>query len=173
MRPLSKSVPSPHVLLRIHRSLSRSVTWLTFDLRKYLPKSFNTADYAASYCLGHIPWNIELPASFIDIAQELNESYRNTFQDDSQFIRLVPHLDQIAFNARRTALAQGFAIRRTTAINSIGIVDRYIQHTYGDIVTVQDVALNCDFDIGPSFFFFHYLDFPRPNASSVLLWRWN
>ncbi|KAL4959817.1 uncharacterized protein BDV14DRAFT_158815 [Aspergillus stella-maris] len=128
------------------------VTWLTFDLRKYLPKPFNTTDYAASYCLGHMPWNIALPAPFIDIAQDLNESYRNTFRDDSQFIRLVPHFDQIAFNARRTALAQGFAIPRTTAINSIGVVDRYIQHTYGDIVTVQDVALNCDVDIGPSFF---------------------
>ncbi|KAL4786988.1 hypothetical protein BJX76DRAFT_354603 [Aspergillus varians] len=62
------------------------MTSLNFDLRPCLPKPYTTSRYAASVYYTPLPFNMEPLDSFLETARIINQSYRTTFRDDSQFV---------------------------------------------------------------------------------------
>ncbi|PYI10692.1 hypothetical protein BO78DRAFT_450480 [Aspergillus sclerotiicarbonarius CBS 121057] len=119
------------------------ITTGQFNLRDYLPK--RAAQYAASLYYTMVPLHLESPGSFGDTSQAVNQYYRTTFRDDTTLLPLVPHLTRLWCAGSQTPEMQAAPVPRDAVPSSLGVIERYLQRSYGDgTVTVRDFMMATD-----------------------------
>ncbi|KAL4752192.1 hypothetical protein BDW72DRAFT_202432 [Aspergillus terricola var. indicus] len=136
------SIPSPHY-----------VTQVPFDLRKYLPKPYDSAQYAAAVWYSSLPFHLDLPASFWDTVRALNEFYRTSFRDDPALRLMTPHYNRSLEILAGSEEYQNAPIPHDALPSSLGAIERYVQRVYGSAVTVRDLMVGLDVVLGLSVFF--------------------
>ncbi|KAE8418857.1 hypothetical protein BDV36DRAFT_252857 [Aspergillus pseudocaelatus] len=135
-------------------TLSRYVSLGLFNLRPYLPKPYNTGEYGASVYYTPLPLDLDLPTQFWETAHALDKYYRTTVKDDPEILPLHTHMTRVLSQAIQLPEYQG-PIPGDAQISSLGIVERYVQHTYGSTVKVLDVKMGVDIVLGMSMFFIY------------------
>ncbi|KAB8217709.1 hypothetical protein BDV33DRAFT_176723 [Aspergillus novoparasiticus] len=135
-------------------TLSRYVSLGLFNLRPYLPKPYSTSEYAASVYYTPLPLDFDLPAPFWETAHALDKYYRTTVKDDPEILPLHTHMTRILCQASQMPEYQGL-IPGDAQVSSLGIVERYVQHRYGNTVKVLDVKMGVDVVLGMSMFFIY------------------
>ncbi|KAL4798254.1 hypothetical protein BDV19DRAFT_397129 [Aspergillus venezuelensis] len=132
---------------------SHYVTSASFDLRRYLPKPYNSAQYGASVWYSPLPFHVELPASFGEIARALSDFYRTSFRDDTALRLTTPHYNRFMETLAGSPEYQSTPIPHDALPSSLGIVERYVQREYGSVVSVRDLMVGVDVVLGMSMFF--------------------
>ncbi|KAL2829512.1 hypothetical protein BDW59DRAFT_36114 [Aspergillus cavernicola] len=132
---------------------SRYTTANEYNLRPYLPAPYNTAQKAVSVYYAPIPFSIDLPASFSEIAQALNKSYHTTLKANPNVVNLTGHYTRVLANLAQTPEFQASPVAKEALVSSFGIVENHLQRTYGDVVTVKDFKFGFDVVLGMSGFF--------------------
>ncbi|KAL4998916.1 hypothetical protein BDV10DRAFT_200923 [Aspergillus recurvatus] len=132
---------------------SHYVTSASFDLRRYLPKPYDSAQYAASVWYSPLPFHLDLPASFWDIARALNEFYRTSFRDDPALRLTTPHFNRFMVTVAGSPEYQNTPIPHDALPSSLGIIERYVQREYSSTATVRDLMVGVDVVLGMSMFF--------------------
>ncbi|KAL2816208.1 hypothetical protein BDW59DRAFT_153444 [Aspergillus cavernicola] len=134
---------------------SHYVSPSSFNLRRYLPHPYNTAQHAASVLYTPIPFYLDLPASFWEIVSALNQFYRGTFGDNPAALELVPHITRFLYALPQSPAYQASAIPHDALPSSLGTIEQYVQRTYGSTVTVCDLTPAMDVTLGMSSFFIY------------------
>ncbi|KAL3497005.1 hypothetical protein BJX62DRAFT_221542 [Aspergillus germanicus] len=132
---------------------SHYVTSASFDLRRYLPKPYDSAQYAASVWYSPLPFHVSLPASFWDTASALSKFYRTSFRDDAALRLTTPHYNRFMETVAGSPEYQQTPIPHDALPSSLGVVERYVQRDYGGTVTVRDLTVGVDVVLGMSMFF--------------------
>ncbi|KAL4912326.1 hypothetical protein BDW62DRAFT_24875 [Aspergillus aurantiobrunneus] len=132
---------------------SHYVTSSSFDLRRYLPKPYNSAQYGASVWYSPLPFHLNLPASFWDTAHALNRFYRTSFRDDPALRRMTPYYNQLMHTVAGSPEYQATAIPHDALPSSLGILEKYVQRAYSSTVAVCDLMTGVDVVLGMSMLF--------------------
>ena len=135
-------------------TLSRYVNLGLFNLRPYLPKPYSTSEYGASVYYTPLPLDFDLPTHFWETVHILDKYYRTTVKDDPEILPLCTYMTRVLSQAIQLPQYQG-PIPGDAQVSSLGIVERYIQHTYGSTVKVLDVKMGVDVVLGMSMFFIY------------------
>ncbi|PWY73222.1 hypothetical protein BO94DRAFT_525261 [Aspergillus sclerotioniger CBS 115572] len=118
----------------------------TFNLRGDLPERYR-GKAAANY-LVNLPFWVELPVGFSEVAGELNRSYRN---DSRGMLGLVGAYNAGLARMLKTPEAQGMKVPTDAFVSSLGVVEKYISREYGGgagVVTVKDFTFTVDAVLG-------------------------
>ncbi|KAL4957840.1 hypothetical protein BDW69DRAFT_191342 [Aspergillus filifer] len=132
---------------------SHYVTSASFDLRRYLPKPYNSAHYGASVWYSPLPFHLDLPASFWAIPNALSEYYRTSFRNDPALRLTTPHYNRFMETFAGSPEYQNTPIPHDALPSSLGVIERYVQHEYGSIASVRDLMVGVGVVLGMSVFF--------------------
>jgi hypothetical protein len=119
---------------------SHYVTSASFDLRRYLSKPYNSAQYAASVWYSPLPFHVDLPDSFWDMASALSKFYRTSFRDDPALRLMTPHYNRFMETVAGSPEYQQTPIPHDALPSSLGVVERYVQCEYSGTITVRDLT---------------------------------
>ncbi|OGM46108.1 hypothetical protein ABOM_005689 [Aspergillus bombycis] len=136
-------------------TLSRYANLGLFNLRPYLPKPYSTNEYAASVYYTPLPLDMDLPSQFWETAHALDNYYRTTVKNDPEILPLHAHMTRVLCQATQMPEYQGGPIPGDAQVSSLGVAERYIQHTYGSTVRVLDVKLGVDIVLGMTMLFIY------------------
>ncbi|PYI00258.1 hypothetical protein BO78DRAFT_330505 [Aspergillus sclerotiicarbonarius CBS 121057] len=125
---------------------SRYTTINLFNLRDYLPERYRKV--AATNHLTTLPFSIHLPVDFTRFVRELNKSYRSGIRENPEVLELVGAYNKVLIGMLKTLDAQAMLVPTDSCISSLGIVEKYLQRSYGSVVTVKDYKLTVDVVLG-------------------------
>jgi hypothetical protein len=134
---------------------SRYTTANEFNRRPYLPSPHSTASSAAAAYYVPMPFNMDLPASYMDIAQALHEHYQLSLKGSPETVALTPNYCHSIAVLAKTELLKSAPIATDGLVSSLGIVENYLHRQYGQTVKVTDFKLGIDVALGASGFFFY------------------
>ncbi|KAL5044634.1 hypothetical protein BDW71DRAFT_209013 [Aspergillus fruticulosus] len=123
------------------------------QFRGYFNKPYDSAHYAASVWYSPLPFHLDLPASFWDIARALNEFYRTSFRDDPALRLTTPYYNRFMETLAGSPEYQSTPIPLDALPSSLGIIERYVQREYSSTATVRDLMVGVDVVLGMSMFF--------------------
>jgi hypothetical protein len=123
---------------------SRYTTISPFSLRPYLPPPYNTRHYAAIFCYTPVPFSIEMPASFSEIASALNKSYRTRLKDHPEFVELTGPYTHMVAQLVQSPEGATAPIPTDAMVSSLGIIENNLKRSYGDAVTVTSFKMAID-----------------------------
>ncbi|KAI0888766.1 uncharacterized protein GGS22DRAFT_152307 [Annulohypoxylon maeteangense] len=135
--------------------LAEYVTAAQFNLRPYLPEPYSTSKHAVSVYYTPIPYKVDLPTSFSDIAKSLHEYYQTTFKANAEMLELKGHFTRVLCGAVQTPEFLASPISKDALVSSLGVAERYVQREYGNGIKVTDLKLGVDVVMGMSMFFFY------------------
>ncbi|KAA8899741.1 hypothetical protein TRICI_006306 [Trichomonascus ciferrii] len=124
-----------------------------FNLRSYLPAPYNSTDYAVSSYVGALPYNIDLPASFWDLTEDLNKYYKSAFKTDPDILELECELGRNVHRAFQQPEVQASPIPKDPIVSSLGVFENHMQRHYGDFITVNDFSMTVECILGMSTLF--------------------
>ncbi|OOG00965.1 hypothetical protein ASPCADRAFT_202813 [Aspergillus carbonarius ITEM 5010] len=125
---------------------SRYTTVNTFNLRDYLPERYRRK--AATNCPINLPFSVELPVGFAEVAGELHRRYRNDVRGDPEVLGLVGAYNAVLIAMLKAPEAQRVAVPTDAFVSSLGVVERYLRREYGGVVTVRDYRFTVDAVLG-------------------------
>ncbi|KAF5862895.1 hypothetical protein ETB97_011036 [Aspergillus alliaceus] len=114
----------------------RYTTVNSFNLRDYLPAPYNKS--AAANYPTIIPFTIDLPADFSQLAQALNHRCRNGVGAYNSFL----------VGMARTPKAEAAPVPTDACVSSLGVIEKYLQRSNGNTVTVKDYKIVLDVVLG-------------------------
>ncbi|KAL4884868.1 hypothetical protein BJY04DRAFT_180922 [Aspergillus karnatakaensis] len=117
-----------------------------FNIRQYLPPPYNTV--AASNYYIPLPYSINLPASFWELTQHLNHYYRNQIKENPYILEVNDAFTTTLTEVVKSPEYQSAPIPTDALVSSLGLVENYLQRSYGDGVVVHDWKLACDVVLG-------------------------
>ncbi|KAA8906618.1 hypothetical protein TRICI_005138 [Trichomonascus ciferrii] len=123
---------------------SEYISLCQFNLRDFLPAPYNSADYAVSLYYSAMPYNIDLPASFWDLAKNLNNYYQTTFKAHPEMLEIKCEMTRVLTRTFQTPQAQNAPVPKDPLISSMGIVERFVQRNYGETITVKDISFGSE-----------------------------
>ncbi|KAL3454130.1 hypothetical protein BJX65DRAFT_84882 [Aspergillus insuetus] len=129
---------------------SRYTTISPFSLRPYLPPPYNTRHYAAVFCYTPVPFNIEMPTSFSEVANALNKSYRTSLKDHPEFIELTGPYTHMVAQLVQSPEGADAPIPTDAMVSSLGIIENNLKRSYGDAVKVTNFKMAIDVVYGMS-----------------------
>ncbi|KAI1382479.1 hypothetical protein F4677DRAFT_26925 [Hypoxylon crocopeplum] len=135
--------------------LAEYVTATQFNLRRYLPEPYSSSKHAVSVYYTPLPYKVNLPASYWDIANSLHEYYQTSFRDNAEALELKGHFTRILCGAVQTPEFLANPISKDALVSSLGIAERYVQREYGSGIKVKDLKIGVDVVMGMSMFFFY------------------
>ncbi|KAL3471750.1 hypothetical protein BJX99DRAFT_236912 [Aspergillus californicus] len=115
------------------------------NVRKYLPQTPEYQDAFSLYYSAQFA-TVNLPASVSEIARQLHHHYQMSLNPDA--LRVHDAFTKTICAVVRTPEYQAAPVPSDAGTSSIGIVERYLQQTYADTVTVRRYKLQCDVVIG-------------------------
>ncbi|KAJ0413333.1 hypothetical protein BJY00DRAFT_63668 [Aspergillus carlsbadensis] len=129
-----------------------------FNLRGRLEEPYNRVA-AANYYLP-LPFSVELPATFGELVTVMNEYYRGYLNENPEFLEVQASFTRALEQVVKTPQYQSAPIPTDALVTSLGIVENYLQRSYGDgegdaAVVVEDWKLACDCVLGMSGFHFY------------------
>lgn len=127
----------------------------SFDFRRFLPEPYSTSRFAASLYYSPFPFKLELPASFAQAAQALDQHYKATFNNSPETQELSGSLTRALREIVQTPEFLASPVARDALVSSLGITERQLQRSYGDIVTVHDISFGVDVVLGISMLFIY------------------
>jgi hypothetical protein len=119
-----------------------------FNLRDFLPVPYNSPDYAVSIYYSPLPYNIDLPASFWDLAYDLDKYYKTAFKEHPEMLEVKCEMTRVIHKAFQTPEVQNAPIPKDPLISSMGIVERFVQRNYGENTTVNDISFGTECILG-------------------------
>ncbi|KAI1208445.1 uncharacterized protein F4807DRAFT_431358 [Annulohypoxylon truncatum] len=135
--------------------LAEYVTAAQFNLRPYLPEPYSTSKHAVSVYYTPIPYKVNLPTSFLDVAKSLHEYYQTTFKSNPEMLELKGHFTRVLCGAVQTPEFLASPVSKDALVSSLGVAERYVQREYGNGIKVKDIKLGVDVVMGMSMFFFY------------------
>ncbi|KAI0189869.1 hypothetical protein F4808DRAFT_445267 [Astrocystis sublimbata] len=135
--------------------LSEYVTATQFNLRPYLPEPYNSSKYAVSVYYTPLPYKIELPTSYWDIAESLHKYYETSFKGKPEALELKGHFTRVLCGAVQTPEFLASPVPKDALVSSLGIAERYVKREYGSGIKVTDLKVGVDVVMGMSMFFFY------------------
>ncbi|KAI1083674.1 hypothetical protein F5B20DRAFT_528043 [Whalleya microplaca] len=135
--------------------LEEYVTAPNFNLRPYLPEPYSSSKHAVSVYYTPLPYKIDLPASYWDIARSLHKYYQTSFKGNPETLEITGYFTQALFSAVQTPEFLANPVSKDALISSLGIAERYVQREYGSDIKVKDIKIGIDVVMGMSFFFFY------------------
>lgn len=137
---------------------SQYVTAASFNFRSFLPEPYNSTHYAFS--VYYQPWclMLDLPASFMELEQQLNTYYRTTFRDENgaEDREISGSLTRALRDIVQTPELLTSPVSRDALVSSLGVAEKYLQRKYGgdDVdIAVRDLKFGIDVVLGQSMFF--------------------
>ncbi|KAI1400933.1 hypothetical protein F4819DRAFT_460018 [Hypoxylon fuscum] len=135
--------------------LSQYVTAGQFNLRPYLPEPYNSSKHAVSVYYTPLPYKIDLPASYWDIAKSLHVYYQTSYKGNAEELEIKGHFARALCGAFQNPEILANPISKDALISSLGIAERYVKRDYGSGIKVEDLKIGVDVVIGMSMFFFY------------------
>ncbi|RDW85451.1 hypothetical protein BP5796_03776 [Coleophoma crateriformis] len=129
--------------------LSQYVTANQFNLRRFLPKPYNSSKYAVSVYYMPLPFKIDLPSSFGAVAHTLNEYYKTSYENNAHALQLKGTFTRVLAAVVQTPEFLAAPGPRDALVSSLGIVEQYVNRTYGSL-RVKDIAMGIDVVMGMS-----------------------
>ncbi|KAI1170711.1 hypothetical protein F4777DRAFT_102828 [Nemania sp. FL0916] len=129
---------------------SQYVASTQFDIRRYLPEPYDSNRYAVSNYVDTLPYMVDLPASFWDIAKSLHKHYQTSIKGNAEVLDANGHMTRILGDV---TLAPEFLAKLSTkdaVVSSLGIVERHVQREYGSNIKVKDLKIGLDIVMGSS-----------------------
>jgi len=103
-------------------------SWSAFSLRQSLPEPLQNSTYAVNGAHTGVPLTLVPSGSFLTDASELSGFYRSRLTSDEVKGRQVFH-NKLKYQLSQP-LPEGFPIPADPALNSIGVIDKYVKETY-------------------------------------------
>ncbi|KAL2850603.1 hypothetical protein BJY01DRAFT_209917 [Aspergillus pseudoustus] len=125
---------------------SRYTTVTTFDLRDYLSESFRKT--AVTNSTTTLPFSIDLPVSFSQLAQALSDRYRHGIRSNPQTLENVGTYNNVLIGILKTPQAQAVPVPTDGFVSSLGVVEKHLDRQYGSVVTVKDYKISLDVVLG-------------------------
>ncbi|KAI2464936.1 hypothetical protein F4781DRAFT_50478 [Annulohypoxylon bovei var. microspora] len=135
--------------------LAEYVTAAQFNLRPYLPEPYSSNKHAVSVYYTPLPYKVDLPASFWDVAKSLHEYYQSSFKGDAEMLEIKGHFTRVLCGAVQTPEFLANPISKDALVSSLGVAERYVQREYGNGIKVKDLKMGVDVVMGMSMFFFY------------------
>jgi hypothetical protein len=137
---------------------SQYVTVASFDFRSFLPEPYNSRHYASSVYYQTWGLMLDLPASFMELAQQLNTYYRTTFRDENgaEDLEISGSLTRALRDIVQTPEFLTSPVSRDALVSSLGVTEKYLQRKYvgNDVdIAVRDLKFGTDVVLGQSMFF--------------------
>ncbi|KAB8233207.1 uncharacterized protein BDW43DRAFT_300396 [Aspergillus alliaceus] len=124
----------------------RYTTVNSFNLRDYLPAPYNKS--AAANYPTTIPFTIDLPADFSQLAQALNHRCRNGVRGSPEVLELVGAYNRFLVGMVRTPKAEAAPAPTDACVSSLGVIEKYLQRSNGNTVTEKDYKIVLDVVLG-------------------------
>ncbi|KAE8395084.1 hypothetical protein BDV23DRAFT_169094 [Aspergillus alliaceus] len=105
----------------------RYTTVNSFNLRDYLPAPYNKS--AAANYPTTIPFTIDLPADFSQLAQALNHRCRNGVRGSPEVLELVGAYNRFLVGMVRTPRAEAAPVPTDACVSSLGVIEKYLQRS--------------------------------------------
>ncbi|KAJ0423243.1 hypothetical protein BJY00DRAFT_59253 [Aspergillus carlsbadensis] len=137
---------------------TRYTTANEFDTRPYLPSPHSTASFAVGVYYVPMPFTVDLPASYMDIAQALHKHYQTSLKGSPETVKLTPHYCHIIAALSKTEQFKSAPPATDGFVSSLGVVENHLHHQYGETVTVSDFKIGLDVVLGTSAFLFYTFD---------------
>ncbi|KAL2842928.1 hypothetical protein BJY01DRAFT_216261 [Aspergillus pseudoustus] len=135
---------------------SRYTTANEYNLRPYLPSPHNAPTSAVGVYYAPIPFTIELPAPYMEIAQALNSNYQSTLKDNPETVNLTGHYCHLVAAMAKSPEFKAAPVSTDGLVSSLGVIEKYLRREYGgDAVKVKDFMLGLDVVLGMSAFFMY------------------
>ncbi|KAI0405323.1 hypothetical protein F4802DRAFT_597451 [Xylaria palmicola] len=135
--------------------LSQYVSASQFNLRSYLPTPYNSSKYAVSVYYSPLPYKIDLPVSYWDIAKSRHGYYQTSFRANPELLEVKGHFARALCSAAQSPEFLAGPVSKDALVSSLGIAERYVQREYGSGIEVQDLKMGVDVVMGMSMFFFY------------------
>ncbi|KAH9897462.1 hypothetical protein F4778DRAFT_236210 [Xylariomycetidae sp. FL2044] len=132
--------------------LSQYVTATQFNLRRYLPEPHSKSAVSVYYT--PLPYKVDLPTSYWDIAKSLHHYYQTSFRDNPGLLEIKGHFVRALCGAVQTPEFLAAPTPTDALVSSLGIIEDYLQREYGGF-KVKDIQLGADIVMGMSMFFFY------------------
>ncbi|PLB47411.1 hypothetical protein P170DRAFT_439077 [Aspergillus steynii IBT 23096] len=133
---------------------SRYVTVSQFNFRPFLREPYGTSQYAAAMYYSILPVLLEKPTEFEELAQTLDSFYKSGYKetDDREASgSLTRTLQEIV----QTPEFLTKPVSRDALVSSLGVAERHLQQSYGEVATVQDLRVGVDIILGMSMILFY------------------
>ena len=116
-------------------------SWCAIDLRPYCQPPYDSAAHPVTlYHAGLVA--VIAPSSFLTDASELQSIYKRSWRpSQSNLLTLVNHLAQNTTDLLSQPTPADMPSPSEPGLSGLGVVDRYIQSKYGDMVEVNDFWL--------------------------------
>ena len=122
--------------------LKRYTSWCSFNLRPYVQRRYSDSTHAVAVYLVGFPLTIT-PSTFANNTAQLKEIYSNFASPQSAFkfeTCLTPYIKE-ATTLFSQPQSEDLPAPTEPVLNSVGVVDRYLQQQHGDAVAITDFWL--------------------------------
>ncbi|GKU03637.1 hypothetical protein FLAG1_04272 [Fusarium langsethiae] len=134
---------------------SRYTSMNQFDLRPYLPPPYNSSKYAASVYYAPHPHIINLPASYWDLVDSFTRYYKTTFKQNPDALEMTGAFKRGMHQVVSSPEFLEAPAPKDALVSSLGIVENFINHEYGNKIKVNDFEFGTDIVLGMSMLFFY------------------
>ncbi|KAL3458755.1 hypothetical protein BJX64DRAFT_301746 [Aspergillus heterothallicus] len=134
---------------------ARYTTANEYNIRPYLPEPHNSASSAVGVYYAPLPFTIDLPATYTEIAQALHRHYQTTLKESPETVKLTGHYCRLVAAMAKSPEFKAAPVSTDGLVSSLGVVEKYLSRQYGELVQVHDFKLGLDVVLGMSGFFFY------------------
>ncbi|KFA55439.1 hypothetical protein S40293_08894 [Stachybotrys chartarum IBT 40293] len=135
--------------------VTQYATAAQFNLRPYLPEPYNSCRYGVSVYFSPLPYVVNLPASYGDLVQSLQQYYKTSFKENPGMLELKGHFTNLMFRAVQSPEFFTRPAPRDAMVSSLGILERHMQTEYDSGIKVVDLKIGIDVVVGTSAFLFY------------------
>ncbi|EEY23738.1 conserved hypothetical protein [Verticillium alfalfae VaMs.102] len=127
------------------------VSSIAYNLRDYLPASYNTSQHAANVWYAAHPFHLPLPMSFWDMAREIGRVNSTAYKGNPRALEFREPLSQSLAKLMLAPEALQKPIAKDAFVSSLGVVEKFIQREYKhgeNSINVLDVKQGLDVIMG-------------------------
>ena len=119
-------------------------TMLIWDLRKYCPPPYDSADHAAAIYFSAFGGTIQ-PGSFLDNAAQWKKLYlRDPTSKEWRVFDWHAAYWRLLAKTYSSPLPEGYIAQTEPTISNMGDIDQYVKGSYGDNVEIEDIWLGVE-----------------------------
>jgi hypothetical protein len=134
---------------------ARYTTANEYGMRPYLRASHNATSSAVAVYYVPMPFTMDLPASYVDMARALHEHYQTSLKGSPETLALTPYYCHSIAVLAKTEYSKSALIATDGLVSSLGVIENHLHRQYGEMVTVTDFRLGIDVVLGAIGFFFY------------------
>ncbi|KAL4862769.1 hypothetical protein BDV12DRAFT_202712 [Aspergillus spectabilis] len=105
---------------------SRYTTANEYNMQPYLPVPHSTTSSAVAVYYVPMPFTIDLPASYMDIAQTLHRHYQTSLKGSPETVALTPHYCHMIAALAKTEAFKSAPIATDDFVSRLGVIEQHL-----------------------------------------------